>query len=629
MPRNQVGTLTANLDLDSRKFNREIDKADRKTKGFGKSIGALSATMAKLGPAAIAAAGGIGIGALTKAFTEAARKSADYGANLVETAAGIGIAASELDLLRRAFAANGASIGATDKALITFNRRLAKARQGMTELREFENLGLDPNQFQGTADALAAVIRELGNIEDSGTRAYTSFVLLGKGEQAWSQTLRDGADAFEAELARQRELGILTDENANTLKDLSQVYADIADEQRLASAKITAENAKIVADFERSKGGIKLFFQEIIGEIGSVIFWIGEMEQRWDAFLLRAVQAPFQATTIQDRQPFIGGGYREQERSRTAQQLLDAERRAYDQARAAHDEFKRSLEARAALTPVTPGLEDEITEATARTNVQLEIANNRIKARNELLMEQARQAAGLKTAYDDIGEAIRKSMVADQVAGIRTEEAGRRMRSFGTIAPFSSEDVETETDKAKEQLRKYAEFNDIFVRHRANMAWEEHLAKIAETAQTYNDLGRAGSSALSVLSDDLFGVNSKLSETEQLLVAITIQLAKIGLGKLAGDREGGFFDFLRGITGRQYGGPVYANQPYITGDGGVPELFVPRTDGRILPKLPTGGRGANVTFNTQVSMTQAQFDTYLYKRLPEIERILFPDRSFA
>lgn len=36
------------------------------------------------------------------------------------------------------------------------------------------------------------------------------------------------------------------------------------------------------------------------------------------------------------------------------------------------------------------------------------------------------------------------------------------------------------------------------------------------------------------------------------------------------------------------GGPVEAGRPYVVGDGGRPELFVPRTDGHVLPRVPDG-----------------------------------------
>lgn len=76
---------------------------------------------------------------------------------------------------------------------------------------------------------------------------------------------------------------------------------------------------------------------------------------------------------------------------------------------------------------------------------------------------------------------------------------------------------------------------------------------------------------------------------------------------------------------RAEGGPVTAGKPYIVGDGGVPELFVPRQSGEIIPpdKLPTAspttsaagplGRraGPSATFNSTVNVTVGGFlDSY-------------------
>lgn len=54
---------------------------------------------------------------------------------------------------------------------------------------------------------------------------------------------------------------------------------------------------------------------------------------------------------------------------------------------------------------------------------------------------------------------------------------------------------------------------------------------------------------------------------------------------------------------REHGGPVEAGQPYIVGEK-RPELFVPRTNGTILPRVPSGmggGNTYNVTVNTHGS----------------------------
>jgi len=55
------------------------------------------------------------------------------------------------------------------------------------------------------------------------------------------------------------------------------------------------------------------------------------------------------------------------------------------------------------------------------------------------------------------------------------------------------------------------------------------------------------------------------------------------------DRTMGITVAVRGggrIPERAHGGPVLANQPYIVGDGGREELFVPDRNGTILPRVP-------------------------------------------
>jgi len=63
---------------------------------------------------------------------------------------------------------------------------------------------------------------------------------------------------------------------------------------------------------------------------------------------------------------------------------------------------------------------------------------------------------------------------------------------------------------------------------------------------------------------------------------------ELGDGVLAGATRGGA---IRGISRRAQGGPVSAGTPYIVGEN-RPELFVPDSAGRILPRVPSSGNGA-------------------------------------
>ena len=53
---------------------------------------------------------------------------------------------------------------------------------------------------------------------------------------------------------------------------------------------------------------------------------------------------------------------------------------------------------------------------------------------------------------------------------------------------------------------------------------------------------------------------------------------------------------LAGLGHRAQGGPVKAGVPYVVGDGGRPELFVPNSDGYVMPDAAAGGRGGTTVW---------------------------------
>ena len=90
---------------------------------------------------------------------------------------------------------------------------------------------------------------------------------------------------------------------------------------------------------------------------------------------------------------------------------------------------------------------------------------------------------------------------------------------------------------------------------------------------------------------------------------------------LVGGGEGGLRGFF-GFPGLQYGGPVTSGSPYIVGERG-PELFVPSSAGRIERNEALAPQGsATININAATTMTQAEFDTFLSRSLPEVQRAL-------
>jgi hypothetical protein len=68
------------------------------------------------------------------------------------------------------------------------------------------------------------------------------------------------------------------------------------------------------------------------------------------------------------------------------------------------------------------------------------------------------------------------------------------------------------------------------------------------------------------------------------------------------------------IAGRANGGPVVAGQPYVVGEH-RPELFVPETNGRIIPEGPSGGStGPQFTVERVYAQDVNDFLTQMQKR---------------
>ena len=83
------------------------------------------------------------------------------------------------------------------------------------------------------------------------------------------------------------------------------------------------------------------------------------------------------------------------------------------------------------------------------------------------------------------------------------------------------------------------------------------------------------------------------------------ELLRIAIRKLIIDKiTGGFTSFLGGLGGKERGGTVTANRPYLVGEAGA-ELFVPNKTGTIVPNnrlgggMGSGGMPVNITYNIQ------------------------------
>lgn len=97
-------------------------------------------------------------------------------------------------------------------------------------------------------------------------------------------------------------------------------------------------------------------------------------------------------------------------------------------------------------------------------------------------------------------------------------------------------------------------------------------------------------------------------------------------------------DFVPGIGGTSFGlsipripylargGDVEAGMPYVVGDAGYPELFVPETDGKVLPRVPTSTLTGTSADEISASLEDVEISVGSSDdRAPKIIRLVTPD----
>lgn len=116
-----------------------------------------------------------------------------------------------------------------------------------------------------------------------------------------------------------------------------------------------------------------------------------------------------------------------------------------------------------------------------------------------------------------------------------------------------------------------------------------------------NGLNRLNDS-LAESAKSALGLHGILGDIVGDLIEIAIRQAVIGplASAIFGGGGGGF---LGGLFGRAAGGPVQAGRPYVVGEHGRPELFVPNVPGKVISNLQGGGAGGGGGGGVNLSVT--------------------------
>lgn len=201
--------------------------------------------------------GAIGLALGGGVIARAVSDSAELGAELIEVSRVTGLTVEDLQGVRRVLEGDGINIGATNKLLQTFQRRIGEARVGLsTYVREFDALDIDAADLgSDTLDNLLLVAERLQDIDDLNLRSRIGLTLFGReGARATEIFQRLGRDGLEVAVQDMIDLGVVSRENSEDLKDLLQVGTDLRNQFQAGLAEAIGESAEELGELARQLG---------------------------------------------------------------------------------------------------------------------------------------------------------------------------------------------------------------------------------------------------------------------------------------------------------------------------------------------------------------------------------------
>ena len=212
-----------------------------------------------------------------------------------------------------------------------------------------------------------------------------------------------------------------------------------------------------------------------------------------------------------------------------------------------------------------------------------------------------RTAAGNK-ALDDIYALIDASELQERQVGKTAAQVSRMNAEYQiqndlaklgvTITEDQEVAIQNLLDEYQAQVKATEELSDQF----------EKLEQAAD--QFAEDFGRAFVDSVGSGEDALVSLGRAFKATllrmaaDALIINPLKQIFSPSGGNLFGKALG-----LFGIPALAEGGPVSAGSPYVVGDGGEPELFVPKSSGIVVPFSKMRGGGTTVTVNQKITLS--------------------------
>lgn len=223
------------------------------------ALGPMSGTIGAIAGAGVAAAAAIA--KVEQALVDITEESAGRATSIANIAETINMSVESTQKWDYVLKTVGSSIEQAQGDLSAFQEKILEASEGTGEAYEmFERLGVSVTDQNGTLretePVLMDVISALQSMADETERNAISSTLLGSTGELLIPLYNDNAQAIEHLMQKKEELGVLTGDEIENLKKVSESMLDYEERTKNAQDTLAKDFAPALVDFNNTAGSV-------------------------------------------------------------------------------------------------------------------------------------------------------------------------------------------------------------------------------------------------------------------------------------------------------------------------------------------------------------------------------------
>jgi hypothetical protein len=530
-------------------------------------------------------------------------------AHLKDMALQANVSYEALQRLRFAADQNGSSADEMDVALAKLNKSIGEAAGGSQQLsRVFHALGLENliKQGAGTETVFYALAEALKQVPNPAERSAIVLALMGKSAGTLVDMMSQGASAIHSYTAALPQAAVLTDRVVDGLD---------------ASHDRTTELEKVLQGFGSSIAGGLLDAINGLGDlydrINDVYHITDTLTAGWEEFA-RVVGGGIDAAVTAVAGPAKAAPFKTPEQA-LAQFLPEAS--------SVGVKTKPRLGVRSTEVGSLFGPEGG---DPAQNKIDSVIRNLQIErdAFNQSA-EATKLDTELKRANVDISSKAGQK-IAELVHQITQEEQARQNAAdetslYNEVMAEGNEvtdQMKTSTERAADEIER---LNDLLSQGAiTGETFQRAVDKATGATDAMQQFGESFADATSSVAVGLESWDTALKSLLQNLAKAILQAAILkAFGLESGGGAGG--GIVDAIFGRATGGGVSAGMPYLVGEKGRPEIFMPDSPGRIIDaRSARGADGIAVVQHFHGGLTAADLRQQIVIAKREMEKSVGP-----